>query len=49
MEIYGAYKLCIKPTEAQAAAIENTFMLCIRNTRKVEYPPLRMVVKEELV
>ena len=28
MEIYRAYKLCIKPTEAQAAAIENTFRCC---------------------
>ena len=28
MEIYRAYKLCIKPTEAQAAAIENTFRSC---------------------
>ena len=28
MEIYRAYKLCIKPTKAQAAAIENTFQCC---------------------
>lgn len=28
MEIYRAYKLCIKPTEAQASAIENTFRCC---------------------
>lgn len=28
MEIYMAYKLCIKPTEAQAAEIENTFRCC---------------------
>lgn len=28
MEIYRAYKLCIKPTETQIAAIENTFRCC---------------------
>lgn len=28
MEIYRAYKLCIKPTEAQVAEIENTFRCC---------------------
>lgn len=28
METYRAYKLCIKPTGTQAAAIENTFRCC---------------------